>query len=120
LEQLEIQKRQKEAEEAEKKEKAKNFAQKVQTNKKVDKTAPTQIKVKEQEEMEKVFTMLASFKQTVSKRTRFMILNMEELRERNWEPRCEAKGPKTIEEIHEQAQREKQHAEAERAAVSIK
>ncbi|ORX91369.1 hypothetical protein K493DRAFT_339395 [Basidiobolus meristosporus CBS 931.73] len=49
-----------------------------------------------------------SVNRKLSSRIRFMLLDIIELRAHNWVPRREAAGPKTISQIHEDAQKEKE------------
>jgi translation initiation factor 4G len=42
-----------------------------------------------------------------SNRIRFMIQNVMDLRRNQWKPRCEDNNPKTIEQIHKDAERER-------------
>ncbi|KAI9599450.1 armadillo-type protein [Syncephalis fuscata] len=59
-----------------------------------------------------------SVNQKLSSRIRFMLLDLIELRNDKWVPRRAAAGPKTIAQIHEEALKQKQEAEAMRRAKS--
>ncbi|KAL3074920.1 hypothetical protein niasHS_014365 [Heterodera schachtii] len=64
--------------------------------------------------LDKIFSHLATLKKEMSNRIRFAILEVEELRSNKWMPRGGEKGPKTIEEVHEEAEKEQQVNEMER------
>ena len=65
-----------------------------------------------------IFNHVTSLKSTVSNRIRFMILNLEELRQNNWKPRGGDKGPKTVEEVRSQAEQERIQNVEERMEVN--
>jgi translation initiation factor 4G len=44
-------------------------------------------------------------------------MNLEDLRKNNWNPRGGEKGPKTIEEVREEVEKEQQENELERIEV---
>lgn len=56
--------------------------------------------------------------ESINSRMRFMLLDVIELRAAGWKGRQEAAGPKSIAQIHEDAAKQKQQAEAELAARS--
>ncbi|KAL3123242.1 hypothetical protein niasHT_006785 [Heterodera trifolii] len=64
--------------------------------------------------LDKIFSHLSTLKKEMSNRIRFAILEVEELRSNKWMPRGGEKGPKTIEEVHEEAEKEQQVNEMER------
>ena len=66
-----------------------------------------------------IFNHMTSLKCTVSNRVRFMILNLEELRQSNWKPRGGDKGPKTVEEVRSQAEQERIQNVEERMEVKL-
>uniref|UniRef100_A0A0R3S0Q5 MIF4G domain-containing protein n=1 Tax=Elaeophora elaphi TaxID=1147741 RepID=A0A0R3S0Q5_9BILA len=52
------------------------------------------------------FEHLKEVSTKVSNRVRFLILNLIELRDNKWVPRTSESGPKTLEEVHDEARRE--------------
>lgn len=67
----------------------------------------------------KLFTYLHAVKETVTNRIRFKIMNLDELSNNKWVPRGGQTGPKTIDEVREEAEKEKQQNEAERLKVFL-
>lgn len=68
--------------------------------------------------IDKVFLFLSGEKKNLSNRYKFMILNLEELRANKWKNRgINNSGPKTIDEIHKEAQEEELKNEIEREEV---
>ena len=66
-----------------------------------------------------IFNHMTSLKSIVSNRVRFMILNLEELRQNNWKPRGGDKGPKTVDEVRSQAEQERIQNVEERMEVIL-
>lgn len=64
--------------------------------------------------LDAILTHLSQMKSYVSSRVRFAIMDLEDLRKSNWNPRGGEKGPKTIEEVREEAVKEQQDNELER------
>ena len=88
------------------------------------KEAPKQVwgnkpQQQQQPSFDVIFNHVTSLKSTVSNRIRFMILNLEELRQNNWKPRGGDKGPKTVEEVRSQAEQERIQNVEERMEVKL-
>uniref|UniRef100_A0A183CGD5 EIF4G1 n=1 Tax=Globodera pallida TaxID=36090 RepID=A0A183CGD5_GLOPA len=64
--------------------------------------------------LEKIFGHLTTLKKDMSNRIRFAIQELEDLRQNKWMPRGGEKGPKTIEEVREEVEKEHQENEMER------
>uniref|UniRef100_A0A183C888 MIF4G domain-containing protein n=1 Tax=Globodera pallida TaxID=36090 RepID=A0A183C888_GLOPA len=69
---------------------------------------------KESFSLPKIFQHFGALKKEMSNRIRFAIMDLEELRKNNWMPRGGEKGPKTIEEVREEVEKEQQENELER------
>lgn len=69
--------------------------------------------------IEKIMAHLSGIKLKLTNRVRFMIMNLEDLRRNNWQPRHGKQGPKTMEEVRIEAEQEQLENQAEREAVSI-
>lgn len=68
--------------------------------------------------IDKVFLFLCGEKENLSKRYKFMIMNLEELRTNKWKVREVNAGPKTIDELHKEAVLEELKNEKEREEVT--
>jgi len=77
---------------------------------------PAQASDQGQDPIEKVLQHLSSVKQKLSNRARFMIMDLEDLRKNNWQPRREKQGPKTMEEVKNDLLEEAAENQAERDA----
>ncbi|KAH7678280.1 eIF4G, partial [Aphelenchoides avenae] len=68
--------------------------------------------------IEQVMTHFMQIKDTLSNRVRFMILNLDELRKADWKSQRFAReqGPKTIQEVHQEAKEEEIQNRVERDA----
>ncbi|KAI3413947.1 hypothetical protein GPALN_011418 [Globodera pallida] len=64
--------------------------------------------------LDSIFHHFATLKKEMSNRIRFAIMDLEELRNNKWMPRGGEKGPKTIEEVREEVEKEQQENELER------
>ena len=51
--------------------------------------------------------LIVTHQQTIPARVRFLIQDVIDLRRNNWKPRREKAGPKTLDQIHKEAEREK-------------
>ena len=69
---------------------------------------------KQEYRLDMVFSHLSQLKNSVPNRVRFAIMDLEDLRKCNWMPRGGEKGPKTIEEVREEVEKEQQENEMER------
>ena len=95
-------------------------AQKVQRGKETPAPDTSKYLSKEGQQMEQILLLFTgTIKPKVSSRVRFMILDLAELRKNKWVPRGGEKGPKTIEEVREQAEKERTENIAERIMVNL-
>nr|CAD2164748.1 unnamed protein product [Meloidogyne enterolobii] len=73
-------------------------------------------KQQEQFRLDMVVSHLSQLKPKVSNRVRFAIMDLEDLKKNRWVPRGGEKGPKTINEVREEVEKEQQVNELERIA----
>uniref|UniRef100_A0A914GRP5 MIF4G domain-containing protein n=1 Tax=Globodera rostochiensis TaxID=31243 RepID=A0A914GRP5_GLORO len=71
-------------------------------------------KVQDNFSFDKICGHLTTLKKDMSNRIRFAIQELEDLRQNKWMPRGGEKGPKTIEEVREEVEKEQQENEMER------
>lgn len=72
----------------------------------------------EEDPVEKIFTHLSGIKSKLSNRVRFMIMNLEDLKRKNWVSKHGNQGPKTMDQVRIEAEQEQKDNLAERDAVS--
>jgi len=74
----------------------------------------------EAEPIEKIFSHLSTLKAKLSNRVRFMIMDLEDLRKNDWKSRRGNAGPKKIEEVRLDVEKEIEENQAERDAYDRK
>lgn len=67
--------------------------------------------------IDKIVFHLSTIKDVLTNRVRFMIMNLEDLKRNNWKPRHGLQGPKTMDEVRNEAEQEQLVNQQEREAV---
>ncbi|KAI1727348.1 hypothetical protein Ddc_04649 [Ditylenchus destructor] len=71
---------------------------------------------KKKQQLQQIFSHLSGIKSKLSNRVRFMIMNLEDLKRKNWVSKHGNQGPKTMDQVRIEAEQEQKDNQAERDA----